>query len=343
MSDSNPAAEGIDQFLANPPPLALNAVKELHGDYIILGVGGKMGTTLALMLRRALDQTGRSHAKVMGVSRFSHVETRATLESQGVQTISCDLAEPDQVALLPRAENVLYLAGQKFGTADSPDATWVQNTVVPALVARHFRSSRIVVFSTGCVYPFADTAGNGCNEQTPVAFIGDYASSCVGRERIFSHYARTFGTRVLLFRLNYAVELRYGVLVDIAMKVNREEPIDVSTGWLNCIYQSDACARAIACLELTSNPPRILNITGAEKLSVRQLAEEFGRRLQRTPIIRGQEEPTAWLADASESMTLFGPPSLSVETLITMVAAYVRGHGPTLEKPTHFETRSGQF
>ena len=333
----------IELYLSTPTPGAVDAVKSLPGDFMVLGVGGKMGTTTAVMLRRALDTAGRKDAAVTGVSRFSRPESRADLEGLGVRTLACDLADAIQVAALPPAVNVLYLAGQKFGTDSAPGLTWIQNTYVPALVAQRFRESRIVVFSTGCVYPFVPVNGPGASEREPVAFLGEYASSCVGRERVFSHYAQAFGTKQLMYRLNYAVELRYGVLVDIALKVARGEPVDVTMGWLNCIWQGDACARAIQGLAHTANPPKLLNITGAEKLRIRDLAEEFGRRLDRAPVLTGTEAATAWLSDASESLKLFGPPETSVAHMLDLIPAHVSAGGRFLGKPTHFEARSGKF
>ncbi len=333
----------IELLLSTPTQGAVNAVKGLPGDFMVLGVGGKMGTTTAVMLRRALNEAGRREALVTGVSRFSRPEARTELEGLGVRTLSCDLADAAQVAALPAAANVLYLAGQKFGTDSAPGLTWIQNTYVPALVARRFRDSRIVVFSTGCVYPFVAVAGPGASEREPVAFLGEYASTCVGRERVFSHYAQEFGTKQLMYRLNYAVELRYGVLVDIALKVARGEPVDVTMGWLNCIWQGDACARAIQCLAHVANPPAILNITGPEKLSIRVLAAEFGRRFGRTPVLTGTEAATAWLADPSESLKLFGLPETSVSRMMDLITTYVSAGGRFLGKPTHFEARSGKF
>jgi nucleoside-diphosphate-sugar epimerase len=333
----------IELLLSTPTRGAIGAVQALPGDFMVLGVGGKMGTTTAVMLRRALDAAGRQDAVVTGVSRFSRAEARTALEDLGVRTLSCDLADASQVGALPSAANVLYLAGQKFGTDTAPGLTWLQNTYVPALVAQRYRDSRIVVFSTGCVYPFVPVDGPGASEREPVAFLGEYASTCVGRERIFSHFAAQFGTHVLVYRLNYAVELRYGVLVDIALKVACGEPVDVTMGWLNCIWQGDACARAIQCLQHAANPPKILNVTGPEKLSVRSLAEEFGRRLGRAPVLTGTEAPTAWLADARESVRLFGAPEVSVGQMIDLVAAHVGAGGRLLGKPTHFEARSGKF
>lgn len=343
MSTSLHSHREIELLLSTPTPAVIAAVTRLPGDFMVLGVGGKMGTTTAVMLRRALNAAGRRETAVLGVSRFSRAESRAELEGLGVRTLACDLADSAQVAALPAAVNVLYLAGQKFGTDGAPELTWIQNTVVPALVAQRFRASRLVVFSTGCVYPFVATGGPGADEREPVAFLGEYASSCVGRERVFTHFAKLFGTPQLIYRLNYAVELRYGVLVDIARKVRQGEPVDVTTGWLNCIWQADACARAILCLEHTASPPRVLNITGDEKLSVRALAGEFGRRFDRAPVITGHEAPTAWLANARESVRLFGPPETPLPRMLDLVADYVRAGGPLLGKPTHFEARDGKF
>lgn len=333
----------IELLLSTPTAGAIEAARALPGDTMVLGVGGKMGTTIAVMLRRALDAAGRKDATVTGVSRFSRPEARAALEELGVRTLACDLADAAQVEALPATANVLYLAGQKFGTDSAPGLSWIQNTVVPAIVAQRFKDSRIVVFSTGCVYPFVPVIGPGANEAEPVAFLGEYASTCVGRERVFGHYSSEFGTRVLLYRLNYSVELRYGVLVDIALKVLNGETVDVSMGWLNCIWQGDACARAIQCLAHTASLPRILNITGPEKLSIRALAEEFGRRFDRVPVLTGAEAPTAWLSDASESIRLFGPPTTGVPAMMDMIVDYLRAGGHLLGKPTHFETRSGKF
>lgn len=342
----NPAPQTeheIEFLLSNPTRGAIESAARLQGDCLVLGVGGKMGTTIALMLRRALDAAGRRDVQVTGVSRFSRSEAREFLEANGVRTLPCDLADPEQVSSLPRVGNVLYLAGQKFGTAEAPETTWIQNTYVPALVARHFAGSRQVVFSTGCVYPFMPLGGPGASESEPLAFVGEYASTCVGRERVFTHFARQHGSPVLLYRLNYAVELRYGVLVDIASAVWNGTPVDVTMGAFNCIWQGDACARAIQCLELASNPPRALNITGPEQLRIRAVAETFGRLLGRTPLLLGAEAASGWVADARESLRLFGPPETSVQTMMERIAAHLRGGGRLLGKPTHFDARDGRF
>jgi|UniRef100_UPI00404A7114 nucleoside-diphosphate-sugar epimerase len=332
----------IEQLLSQPTAGAVATVKGLKGDFMVLGVGGKMGTSLAVMLRRALDEAG-SAAKVYGVSRFSRPEAKADLEKFGIIPVACDLADPEQVAALPEVANVQYLAGQKFGTAGAPDETWIQNTIVPSLVARKFRKSKIVVFSTGCVYPFVPISGPGADESTPVAFLGEYASTCVGRERVFTHYSRKYGTPQLIYRLNYSVELRYGVLVDIAMKVLKGEAVDVTMGSFNLIWQGDACARAIQCLDHVASPPKLLNVTGSEKISIRSVAEKFGELLGKPAIITGTEAESAWIADARESIRLFGPVETSLESIMKMVADHQLAGGKLLGKPTHFETRDGKF
>lgn len=333
----------IERLLSTPTRGAVDTVSRLQGDFMVLGVGGKMGTSTALMLRRALDSAGRTDAVVTGVSRFSRASAREFLEQNGVRTLSCDLANDQDVKALPHAANVLYLAGQKFGTDSAPEQTWVQNVHVPALVAQRFSGSRLVVFSTGCVYPFMPIGGAGADESEPLAFIGEYASTCVGRERIFTHFAKQHGTQLLLYRLNYAVELRYGVLVDIASAVWSGAPIDVSMGAFNCIWQGDACARAIQCLEHAAHPPRALNITGPEQLRIRTVAETFGNLLGRNPKLVGSEAANAWLADASESIRLFGPPEMTVSRMMEMIANYLRDGGRLLGKPTHFDARDGKF
>ncbi len=343
MSDSTlQTDQDIEQLLSQPTPGAIAAVKELDGDYMVLGVGGKMGTSLAVMIRRALDEAGKS-AKVYGVSRFSRPEAKTDLEALGIIPLACDLADPDQVAQLPEVKNIQYLAGQKFGTDGAPDETWIQNTIVPSIVARKFTKSRIVVFSTGCVYPFMPLDGPGANEGTPVAFLGEYASTCVGRERVFTNFSRKHGTEQLIYRLNYSVELRYGVLVDVATKVLNGEAVDVTMGSFNLIWQGDACARAIQCWQHVASPPKFLNVTGSEKVSIRQVAENFGKLLGKEPVIQGEEADKAWLADASESMRLFGPVTTSLEAIMKMVADHLQGGGKLLGKPTHFESRNGKF
>jgi nucleoside-diphosphate-sugar epimerase len=333
----------LEDQLSLPTPGVIETLRALAGDFIVLGAGGKMGPTLARMIRRGLDELGQREREVIAVSRFSSASAASDLEKHGVQTVSCDLMDRAAVQALPQAANVIFMAGQKFGTSDAPELTWVMNTLVPALVAEHFRQSRIVVFSTGCVYPLVDTASAGAREDTPMTPPGEYANSCVGRERVFTHFAKLHGTPALMFRLCYAIDLRYGVLCDVASKVAQGQPVDVSMGAAHVIWQGDANARAIQCLAHASAPPMALNVTGLERVSIRWLAERFGDLLQRKPIIVGEESRSAWLWDASRSYDLFGPPTVSLEEMISATAHWQQIGGSMLGKPTHFEVRDGQY
>ncbi len=332
----------INAFLGQPSDGVIETLRKIEGDVMILGAAGKMGATLTSMLRQGFDKLGKKN-RIIGVSRFSSPDSREELEAAGAETLACDLIDREAVQKLPDCENVFFLVGQKFGSSGSPDLTWAMNAIVPAYVAERFSKSRIVAFSTGCVYPFVPTNSGGSKEEDEIGPLGDYANSCVGRERVFTYFSRKNGTPVALYRLNYAIDLRYGVLVDIAQKVLNGEPVDVSTGHVNIIWQGDAVARAIQLLDHVSSPPFILNVTGPETLSVRSLAEEFGRRFQREAIITGNEEPTAWVSNASKSIDLFGPLSVNVETMIDRVADYIQNGGKLLGKPTKFEARGGKF
>jgi nucleoside-diphosphate-sugar epimerase len=333
----------LDALLSEPTAPALRALERLDGDFILLGAGGKMGPTLARMLRRGMDACGRSRQRVYAVARFSDPRVGEALQEAGIDTVRCDLTDRGQVADLPDAPNVLYLAGQKFGTVDAPELTWALNTHVPALAAERYADSRIVAFSTGCVYSPASLASGGSREEDPLEPLGEYANSCVGRERIFSYFSRRHGTPGVLFRLNYAIDLRYGVLVDIARKVRAGEPIDLTTGFVNVIWQGDACAAAIACLEHAVSPPLALNVTGPETLSVRRLAEQFGELLGREPRFVGAEAPTALLANAARAHALFGYPSVTVNQLVVWTAAWLSGGGRVLNRPTPYEVRDGKY
>jgi nucleoside-diphosphate-sugar epimerase len=294
-------------------------------------------------VRRGLDEIGHQHRRVTAVSRFSSAKAAEELQRHGVETISCDLMDRSAVNALPDAPNVIFMAGQKFGTADQPELTWVMNTLVPAIVAERYARSRIVVFSTGCVYPLVPVNGPGSREEDALNPPGEYANSCVGRERIFTHFARQHGTRVLFFRLCYAFDLRYGVLLDVAQKVAQGLPVDVTMGAANVIWQGDANARAIQCLSHVASPPVALNVTGLERVWIRQLAEHFGELLSRPPVITGTESPTAWIWDASRSNEWFGPPTVSLDEMIEATAQWLRQGGVTIGKPTHFETTDGKF
>lgn len=346
MSENLPGTitseEELDALLARPYPETIDLMRRLDGDIMILGVGGKMGPSLARLAAEACRAAG-VRKRVIGVARFSDPAQREWLERHGVETLRCDLARAEDVAALPQIRNILFLAGRKFGAVGSEAETWIQNVIVPANVAQTFRSSRIVAFSTGCVYPLLPSGGRGSCEVDLPAPVGEYANSCLGRERVFQYYSSTHGIPVLLYRLNYAIDLRYGVLADIAQKVAAGEPVDVTVGSANVIWQGDANNRALLSLELAGSPAVPLNITGPETLSTREIAHEFGRLLNRPVTITGQEGEKCYLSDASRSIELWGAPKVSLPQLMRWTAEWIQRGGRNLGKPTHFTVTDGQF
>jgi nucleoside-diphosphate-sugar epimerase len=334
--------EELERLLSEPTEGVLDALRRTEGDIVVLGAGGKMGPTLATMARRALDAV-RPKSRVVAVSRFSNAAAAHRLRAASVETISCDLADRDAVAALPDAPNVIFMAGQKFGTSDSPGATWMMNAVVPSIAAERYAGSRIVAFSTGNVYPFVPVASGGSAETDPLEPLGEYAASCLARERILTWHSERAGTPMAIVRLNYAVELRYGVLVDIARKVWSGEPVDVSMGYFNVIWQGDACARAIECLPHAGSPPFILNVTGMQTLPTRSVADYFSNVLGRPAVIEGAEDGDALLSNASRMAELLGEPEVSVGQMMVWIADWIRRGRPLLDKPTHFEERGGRF
>lgn len=332
----------LEDTLAQPSPEDVACAARLDGDILVIGAGGKMGPSLARRLRRALDLAG-SRRRVLAASRFSSPDVRTALEADRVEPIACDLLDARQTAALPSCPYVLFLAGRKFGTRDRTDLTWITNTVVPARVADRFRSSRLVVFSTGNVYPLVDASGPGSSEEDPPAPVGEYAQSCLGRERVVEYVSREHGTPAVLFRLNYAVDLRYGTLVDIARRVFHDEPIQLAMGWFNAIWQGDANSYAIRSLELCETPPIILNVTGPERIAVREAAGWFGSMFGRAPQLLGTEGPVALLSDSSRCRALLGDPVVPLARLQQWVAAWVGAGGASLGKPTHFEVTDGRF
>jgi nucleoside-diphosphate-sugar epimerase len=333
----------LDEALSRPTAGVLDTLNRISGDVLVLGASGKMGPTLARMLRRAMDDMGQPQRRVIAVARFSNAGSETKLRQHGVDTIACDLTDRAAVAALPEAPNVIFMVGQKFGTSDAPELTWVVNTIVPAIIAERYARSRIVVFSTGCVYPLMPSDSSGARESDPLTPPGEYANSCVGRERVFEHFAKTQGTHLLMFRLCYAIDLRYGVLHDIARKVWQGEPVDVSMGVANVIWQGDANARAIQCLAFTDHPPIAVNVTGLTPIRIRDVALRFGELLGKAPQITGSESAKAWIWDASKSYAWFGPPSVSEDEMIQATAQWIKQGGGTLGKPTHFEVQDGQF
>jgi nucleoside-diphosphate-sugar epimerase len=342
MPDSLHSLEELEDRLSEPTPEVVETMRRLEGDVIVLGVAGKMGPGLARMARRATDLAGVER-RVIGVARFSAGSVESELRRHGVETIRCDLLDEDAVRRLPDAPNVLYLAGMKFGATGQEPLTWAMNTHLPAIACRKFARSRIVAFSTGNVYGLTPATAGGSVETDPPAPVGEYAMSCLGRERMFEHFSRTLGARVALLRLNYACDLRYGVLVDLAQKILAGAPVDLGMGWFNTIWQGAANAMTLRCLEHVASPPLVLNLTGPEVLSVGETCETLGRRLGRQPAFVGTESPTALLSNAHRALGLFGQPRVSANQLIAWVAAWLARGGQTLNKPTHFEARHGRF
>src|SRR6201997_4301557 len=328
----------LDELLCRPSQALIDDLRKVDGDIMVLGVGGKMGPTLAGLAKAALPDR-----KVIGVARFSEPGVKEWLEARGVETLNCDLLDEAAIKALPKAANIIFMAGRKFGAEGNLALTWAMNSHVPALVAQAFPASRIVAFSTGCVYPFVPVDGKGSNEAMPPNPPGEYAQSCVGRERMFEYFSQQFKTPGRLFRLNYAIDMRYGVLHDIATKVLSGKPIDVSLGHVNFIWQGDASAQALRCLAHCDTPTSPINVSGHEILSVRTLAARFGELLGREPIVVGKEEPTAWLTDTSQATKLFGLPIVDTERLIKWTADWVARAMPSLGKPTKYEVRDGRY
>ena len=332
----------LEQALARPTEALVSAMATLDGDLVVLGVGGKMGPSLARLAREA-DRAAGVHRSIYGVARFSRPGLRDALEQAGITTIACDLLHPGAMSALPDCPNVVYLVGQKFGTLDDPAATWATNVVTAGITACRYRTSRIVAFSTGNVYPFVSVDGPGADEHTSPSPVGEYAMSALARERVFEYYARAHGTQTVLLRLNYAVELRYGVLRDIADAVFRGAPVDLTMGHVNIIWQRDANAVALRALAHAAVPPLVFNLTGTRHLAVRELAERFGARFGVAPRFSGTESDTALLSDTAWCVERFGEPPTPVDTVIDWVAEWVANGGRSLERPTHFGEREGRF
>jgi len=329
----------LEELLSRPTPRVIEVLRRLPGDLLILGAGGKMGPTLAMMARRAL----RPDRQVIAVSRFSDQAARQCLDAAGITTIAADLLDRSALAGLPDAANLVFMAGQKFGTDSAPHVTWAMNAGVPALVVDRFPGARTVVFSSGNVYPLTHARSPGPTEDHPVAPVGEYAMSCLARERIFEHAAATRGTPVALMRLNYAVDLRYGVLVDTAVRVRDRVPVPLTMGQVNVIWQGDANARALQCLDLAATPMTILNVTGPENVSIRWLAERFGERFGVTPAFEGHEAADALLSNAARSIGVLGPLTVSLDQMIDWTVQWLETGGRLLGQATKFEVRDGRF
>ena len=331
----------LDDWMTRPSEALTAFVAELRGPLVVLGAGGKMGPSLCVLARRAAEAAGHD-LDVVAVSRFSDPDVRTWLESRGVHTQSCDLMT-DDLSALPDAENVLYLVGLKFGTAQAPTRTWAVNTLIPARVTERYAGSRIVALSSGNVYPLVPVGSGGSVETDALTPLGEYPNACVARERIFQYGSEQHGTPGVLVRLNYATDLRYGVLVDLAQRIAAGQPVDVTMGYLNCIWQRDANDLIIRSLALAETPMRPLNLTGTERLSVRTLAERLAELMDRPVAFVGEEAPTALLSDVSEMVEAFGEPETPLDTVLRWTADWIAADRATLGKPTHFQVRDGQY
>ncbi|KAA0993015.1 NAD-dependent epimerase/dehydratase family protein [Dyadobacter aurulentus] len=336
------AIESLEAKWLAPSQALIEDVKKLDGDILILGAGGKIGPSIARLTKQAIDLAG-TDKRVIAVSRFQEAGLAASLEKDGIEIIAADLLNDAELQDLPEVKNVLYLAGTKFGTSGNEPYTWAMNAYLPGRVAQKFAKSNIVVYSTGNVYPFTPVLSGGATEALRADPIGEYGQSCLGRERMFQHFSSVYGTPLLIYRLNYAIDFRYGVLLEIAKSVLAGKPIDVSMGHVNVIWQGDANEMAIRSLLHCEAPAKLLNITGPETVSLRWLAMEFGQLFDKVPVFVNEEQPTALLSNAAESFRLFGYPRTTLKQMIGITADWLKEGGATINKPTHFQERKGQF
>lgn len=335
--------EALDALLTTPPPDLVEMMARIDGDIIVLGIGGKMGLTLGLLARRAIEAAD-VRKSVIGVSRFSDSAVRDALEAQGIRTLPCDLLDRAAVAGLPRVKNVIYMVGRKFGTKGAEPLTWASNVSVPDNVGQHFTDSRLVVFSTGCVYPLVPAVTGGCTEGVAAEPVGEYAQSCLGRERVFEHWSNAFATPLCLVRLNYAIDLRYGVLHDIGRRVYEGRPVDLGVSHFNAIWQGDANHWALRCLEHCASPANVLNVTGPETASVRSVAEAFAELFGVGVDFVGERAGGCmYLSNAAEAIAHFGNPSVPLTAMIRWQADWIQRGGRSLDKPTHFAVVDGEY
>jgi dTDP-4-dehydrorhamnose reductase len=343
LIDDFPANElELEERLSRPPVQLIEMMSRLRGDFLFLGAGGKMGPSMARMARRATDAAGVQR-RIVAVSRYQNSADRDGLEKHGIETFGVDLLKPGALEALPDAENIIYLAGMKFGSTGQEPLTWAMNSLLPGLVCRRYPRSRMVAFSTGNIYGMVPVSGSGSLETDPPNPVGEYAQSCLGRERIFQYASLSEGTRVAIIRLNYACDLRYGVMVDIASRVLAGEPVDITVNAFNIIWQADANALSLLCLELASSPPFIGNLSGLDKISVSDLAQYYGRAYNHEILLKNEDSGFALLTDARALLNLLSYKPMKNEILKRWVAEWIFRGGQTLRKPTGFEKLDGRF
>ena len=335
--------EKLNEMLTTPSAKLIEDVAKIKGDIMVLGAGGKMGPTLCLLAKNAIKKAG-IEKRVIAVSRFSDPIALKLLHDNGVETISADLLDHESLEALPEVENVIFMAGRKFGTDGGTEyLTWAMNATLPAFVAYKFRKSNIVVFSSGNIYPIVPLSKGGCTEDDKVVPVGEYPMSVLARERAFEYAAQQYGTKVFIYRLNFAVDLRYGVLFDCAKKIMDGTPISLATPCFNFIWQGSANEIAIRGLLHCESPMKIMNVTGPETVSIKQASIKLGKYLGKEPVFEGEEGNTAYLNNAGRAMETFGYPEVSAETLIKWQAEYILDGGRVIDKPTHFEERKGSY
>jgi len=329
---------GLENWLSEPTEATKKELAGLEGDIVVLGAGGKMGPTLAMMLKKASG--GKN---IYAVSRFSDTSVKTRMDDAGIRTIEADLLDESQYYKLPKVENVFYLVGRKFGATGNQPLTWALNSFVPTLIAQHYRDARIVVFSTGNVYPFVDIDSGGASEETAPAPVGEYAQSCLGRERVFQYFSQLYNTPITIIRLNYSNEPRYGIIVDLTLKILNDEPIDLTMGAVNLIWQRDANDYIIRSVSLAQSPPAVLNVTGPDTVPIRKLAEQIGKQLNREPKFVSREARTALLSDASYCFSMFGYPKTTLDEMVSAIVNWVASGKKVLNKPTKYDIRDGKF
>jgi len=334
--------ESLERELLQPSDALLKDISAIKGDILLLGIGGKMGPSMARVAKQAIDKLGLNK-KIIGASRFSDKALRDELEGDGIETISADLLNEDDLKNLPDVENVIYLAGHKFGSSGNEPFTWAMNAYLPGRVSERYKNSNIVAFSSGNVYPFTPVTDGGLSEEYAPSPVGEYGQSCLGRERMFQYFSKKNNTPMLIYRLNYAVDFRYGVVLEVAKSVYEEKEIDLRTGNVNVIWQGDANEIAIRSLLHCEAPAKLLNVTGPETLSIKWLAEQFGRSFEKAPRFINEVQSTALLSNASECHRLFGYPKVTIREIIDITARWLKEGGSIFGKATHFQEREGKF